>query len=321
VCGVGRPPAAEHVSMNGLLSPGLHQLAGAMAFHMEMPAISPRLQQPHLVMSDTAAGLGMGLQQPGYSTAAFSQPANSGSPAEAVKAEPGAPQEPLQHAARMPVPLWGMSGQQNLPSQQASQADTHAAAAAGASAFAAHQQAMQQWQQQLSTEQYAQPCFLQHHASTAEQQGAGSSGGRPAADAPASAPSAATQQPQQAQAHAVPGCNTAGAMFPTSSNHQGSTHQGGLPSSLLAALAPLPGCPGHTSVDSILRQIEAGAQTPCVFAAAAGGAGGSRGIDGQMFPRISLSTLLDAPSMLHNGRRPSQVCATATCVLDLVLYR
>jgi hypothetical protein len=314
-----RPPAAEHVSMKGLLSPGLHQLAGAMAFHVEMPAMSPRLQQPGLVMSDAAAGVSMDLQRPSNTTAAFNQPAPSGSPAAAVKADPDAPQEPLQQAARMPVPLWGM------PGQHAGQADqSYAAAAASAGAFAAHQHAMQQWQQQAGTEQLTQPWFLQHHASTAMQQGAGRSGGKLAADAPASAPRTAPQQPGQPQSQATPGLNTAGGCSQAGGNHQDSTNPGGLPSSLLAAMGPLPGCPGHASVDSILRQIEAGAQTPRSFAAAAGGLGGSRsiaaqagadGIGGQMFPRISLSTLLDPPSMLHHGCRPSQVCAAAGYLL------
>lgn len=87
-----------------------------------------------------------------------------------------------------------------------------------------------------------------------------------------------------------------------------STLHGVIPASLLAAMplpASLPGCPGHSTIDSILQQLEAG-RSPRGFAAGQG-----RQATGQQHPRMSMSATLDAPCMLPHGsaaaRRLSQV--------------
>jgi hypothetical protein len=91
--------------------------------------------------------------------------------------------------------------------------------------------------------------------------------------------------------------------------------EGGMTSSMLAAApapaATLPGCPGHSTVDSILRQLEAGVRSPPGSGVQAAQAGMHGGASVQAYPRMSLSALLEPSGGLHQslgcGRRLSQV--------------
>lgn len=312
----GAAPAAGRVSMN-LLSPGLHQLAGSLAFQMEMPSISPRVKQ--------AAAL---AEQPDAGNSAFMLQQGSALPSVAVKTEPGSAQA-QQSAA---VPLWDIAAQQYTQQQY----EAHAAqgymlsAAAGFGGFASQQDALQHAQQQKSTGQPAGSWFQQ----ALQQQSAGAAAGlrvptaahnafssparfggltvaQPAADAPASAPQAAHASQERDGADVPSAAPGAADVAQPAVADAADTPHGVIPASLLAAVplpAALPGCPGHSTVDSILRQLEAGGRTP---RGGLPGAPATLGSEGHPFARMSLSAMLEAPGLLPHGvtaaRQLSQV--------------
>jgi len=303
--------AAGRISLSSILSPGLHQLASSFAFQTEMPALSPR---PHEGLMQAGDPAGM----PGPSTAADDD--HMASPAAL-----GSSSMPQKHGitARRPSPKDACNKQQR-PVR---------AGAAGAGA-----RPTQLWvQQQLQAQRQAQEA-----ARRSAEDGDGSNdvgtqayGGRGSSSSPADmeldhAAGAAVLGPQGAPPqHWLPaGGNlrhgsrhtprhslaaTAAAVGDPScadpaSGAPASTLRGVIPASLLAAMplpASLPGCPGHSTIDSILQQLEAG-RSPRGFAA-----GHGRHAVGQQHPRMSLSAMLDAPCMLPHGsaaaRRLSQV--------------
>jgi hypothetical protein len=292
---------AGRLSMK-LLSPGLQLLANSLAFQMEMPSISPRM--PY---APAMAGVSTDM---GTSDAAgelyMLQEGSAAQAASAVKAEQG-----QQQAAT--VPMW------DLPEQQYG---AHAnqgyllSAAAGFGGFAAKvntvQQAQQQ-QQQVPGRPPAPSRFPQQGPTATDREGcAGASAvhvgspaalrgvsTQPAADAPAAAPQAANKHlpldHPSAPAQAPSVCDTLHAV---------------IPASLLAAvpLPPaMPGCPGHSTVDSILRQLEAGGRTPHGLL----GPLAEPGSAGHPFARVSLSNILDVQGLMCHGaaaaRHASQV--------------
>lgn len=187
-----------------------------------------------------------------------------------------------------PVPLWDAAAQQYFVQHhqldaRMSQGFHPLSAAAGFGGVAAQPNAMQQAQQ---------PDEL--------------GGAQPAADTPASAPQAAVHNhPGEAAkaADAGAGCADAAADTP----------RGVIPASLLAALPlplSMPGCPGHSTVDSILRQLEAGVRTP---RGSLGPTAVALGTGGHPFARMSLSALLDAPGAAGATRQMSQVSGRECC--------
>lgn len=269
--------AGGRFSLN-LLSPGLHQLASSSAFQMEIPAISPRVQQglAAAVVGHTETGL---FGTPGSSLMRQQGLAATSTAVNAGRGTTHARQQPP------PVPLWGAAAQQYFGQHhqldaRMSQGFHSLSAAAGFGGFAAQPSAMRQAQQ---------PDEL--------------GGAQPTADAPASAP--------QAAAHSHPG-DAAKAAVGAGCADAADTPRGVIPASLLAALPlplSMPGCPGHSTVDSILRQLEAGVRTP---RGSLGPNAAVLGTGGHPFARMSLSALLDAPGLLPHGaaaasRQMSQV--------------
>lgn len=297
---------AGRMSMN-LLSPGLQQLANSLAFQMEMPSISPRVPRgPAMAGVSTDIGTsgaagGCCMLQEGLAAQA----------AAAVKVEQG-----QQQAST--VPLWDLAEQHySARANQSYMGST----AAGFGSFAAQLNAMQQAHQQLAPGHQPVPSWFPqqlqqqgptaadgeghadasavHAGSSAELRGVSA---QPAADAPAAAPQAARKHLQQGP--------PAAAAAPAEAPSVCDTPHGVIPASLLAAvpLPPaMPGCPGHSTVDSILRQLEAGGRTPRGLM----GPLAALGSDGHPFSRMSLSNMLDAQGLMCHG-------ATATRPLSQV---
>jgi hypothetical protein len=286
----GTQARAGRLSMN-LLSPGLQQLANSLAFQMEMPSISPRMPR-----GPTMAGVSTDMGTSGAAGGPY------------IKVEQG-----QQQAST--VPLWDLAEQQY---------GAHAnqgyilSAAAGFGGFAAQFNAMQQAQQQQAPGHPLAPSWFPQQLQQQDPTAAGHEGradasavhagspaevrgvsAQPAADARAAASQAAhkhlQQEPPAAPADAPSVCDTP---------------HGVIPASLLAAvpLPPaMPGCPGHSTVDSILRQLEAGSRTPRGLM----GPLAALGSDGHPFARMSLSNMLDAQGLMCQGataaRQLSQV--------------
>lgn len=321
-------PTAGRASLSSLLSPALQQqLANGnwQALQAEMPSISPRMAQP----PQELAGL-HGLQQqqqvpaaPGSTMgppAALTNPhlVQHGVAAEGsrrhlqagtttiIKPDPEQPQH--HHAVQPQAPLWDLAAH-----EQYGHMEVHYGGGIGqdyalpgmATAFGSLAARYQQSQHYTVT---APPPAGPHRLDRLERPPAV----HPAASAPA--PAAKTSRPCVSVSHPAAEAPHAGACAEGGDCNEppDSTRHGVIPASLMAAVplpTPMAGCPGHTTVDSILQQLEAGGRTPRGFTAAAAAAG--PGVQQLFTQRASLSTILEGASMLPPGvgatRQLSQV--------------
>jgi hypothetical protein len=321
-------PTAGRASLSSLLSPALQQqLANGnwQAFQAEMPSISPRGAQPP---QDAAEVQGLQQQLPAATgSTRMGPPAalpNAHLEQHGVAAEgsrrhlqagtttiikPDPEQAQHHHVAQPQAPMWDLAAHEqygHMEVQYGGCIGQNYALPGTATAFGNLAARYQQSQHYAIT---APPPAGLHRLDRLERPLAV----HPAASAPA--PAAKTSRPCISLSHSAPEAPHAGACADVGDCPElpDSTRHGVIPASLMAAVplpTPMAGCPGHTTVDSILQQLEAGGRTPRGFAAAAAAAG--PGFQQLFTQRASLSTMLEGASMLPPGvgatRQLSQVC-------------